>query len=224
MKTMKNFYSILLAVCILSTPISAFASNIPDDSFDYKVQELASKYGVEISILDNQTAADNISDEEKELEELEQYLINSQNSLRENNEAADEAWQNIINSGRLTQIPTFEDRKSTRATHTVYCYKTIGSYYPNGTTIQCSITANMVYSSIQKRNFWGAVQSTNSKLYSGKGTNWKETKCTYKQIDSGRTYYVEVYGDLTEKYTLLLHEYTVTSTDWKIWYEAICPS
>ena len=110
------------------------------------------------------------------------------------------------------------------ATHTVYRYQTIGSYYPNGTTIRCYIAGNRTYRDFHKRYLWGSVVNKGSKLYSGKGDSWKETNCEVQCINHGRTYYVQVWGDLTEKYTLGLHEYTVKSKDWRIWYEASCPA
>lgn len=232
MKRIKNYICVLLAFCLMaSISTTAFAvsadNTLSENGFSEEVAALGEKYGVEITVTPTQTnrAALSAEQEAEELANLEEHLRIGQAALEENNRLAEENWQSIVESGRLDEeYSVSENAISPRATHTVYRYQTIGSYYPNGTTIRCYITGNRTYSDVHKRYLWGSVVSKGSKLYSGKGDSWKETDCEVQRIDGGRTYYVQVWGDLTEKYTSWFHEYTVTSKGWRIWYEAYCPA
>lgn len=201
-----------------------FAENV---SFESKVQVLSDKYGVNISMtpVADSRATMTPEQEEAELRQLEERLAAGKVALEENNHQAEAAWQKIVDAGRCNEkyevIPNVIEEKGT---YTVYYFQNIGSYYPNGTKIRCFITANRVYSNYHNRYLWGSVVSKGSSLYSGYGSDWDETDCQIQLIDGGRTEYVQVWGDLEEKYTSWFTEYTVTSKGWRIWYEAYCPA
>lgn len=227
MKTIKKICSIVLIMCIMLTPVSAFAINTEGDcSFEKKVQMLSEKYGVTISMSPISSERITISEEleKSELDQLEARLATGKAALEKNNYQADKDWQRIIDSGRCNEEADIPNEISSKGNYTVYYYQKIGSYYPNGTTIRCYITANRVYSDYHNRYLWGSVVSTGSKLYSGYGSSWNETNCKTQRIDGGRTEYVQVWGTLKEKYTSGITEYTVTSEGWRIWYEATCPA
>lgn len=226
MKNIARICSLVLVVCMMLTPMSAFAANVDTGSFESRVQTLAEEYGVTITTAPVSSArtAMTAEQEEAELQQLEERLAAGKAALEENNRQAEAAWQEIVDSGRCDEDTSIPDGISPRATHTVYYFQTIGSYYPNGTTIRCYITANRVYSDFHSRYLWGSVVSTGSSLYSGRGSDWEETDCQTQRIDGGRTEYVQVWGDLEEKYTSWFTEYTVTSVGWRIWYEAYCPA
>ncbi len=226
MKRFAKIFSFILVMCTMLTPLSAYATDVDSPSFEMRIQQLADEYGVTISVapVSSSRTVMTAEQEEAELAELEERLAAGKAALAENNRQAEEAWQAIVDSGRLDNDTSVTEGISTRATHTVYRYQTIGSYYPNGTTIRCYIKANRVYSDYHKRYLWGSVVATGSSLYSGKGTDWEETDCETQRIDGGRTQYVQVWGDLEEKYTSWFKEYTVTSKGWRIWYEAYCPA
>jgi len=219
-------FSLFVIFCLMVTPLSALAASVESISFEDRVQQLAQEYGVTISVSPT-TRGETVltaAQEEAELAELEARLAAGQAALVENNRQAEEAWQAVVDAGRLTPSSLVQDSASSRATHTVYRFQTIGSYYPNGTTIMCYITANKVYSDYHSRNLWGSVVTNGSVLYSGMGTDWEETDCKIQRIDGGRTLYVQVWGDLEEKYTSWFVEYTITSEGWRLWYEAYCPA
>ncbi len=232
MKKIKIYICMLIVFCLISAlSVVAFAAPIDnkfsENEFSTAVSALEEKYDVEISVTPTKLNRTTLSAEKEaeELANLEERLSIGQAALEENNKLAEENWQSIVESGRLNggySIP--ENTIFPRATYTVYRNQTIGSYYPNGTTIRCYITGNKTYSNSNKRYLWGSVVSKGSKLYSGKGDSWKQTDCEVQRIDGGRTYYVQVWGDLTEKYTSWFYEYTVTSKGWRIWYEAYCPA
>ena len=213
-------------MCMTLMPIAALAADNDSVSFEMRVLRLAEEYGVTISVApaSNARTVMTAEQEEAELAELEKRLAAGKEALEENNRQAEEAWQAILESGRLDEETSVLEGVSSRATHTVYRYQTIGSYYPDGTTIRCYVTANRVYSDERSRYLWGSVVATGSSLYSGKGSAWKETDCETQKIDGGRTLYVQVWGDLEEKYTSWFKEYTVTSKGWRLWYEARCPA
>lgn len=219
-------FSFILVMCMMLTPLSAFAADVDSTSVENRVQQLAKEYGVTISVTPVSSARTVMTaeQEEAELAQLEERLAAGKAALEENNRQAETAWQAIVDSGRLDEDAAVPEGISTRATHTVFHYQTIGSYYPNGTTIRCYITANRVYSDYHSRYLWGSVVATGSSFYSGKGSDWEETDCETQRIDGGRTQYVQVWGDLEEKYTSWFKEYTVTSKGWRIWYEAYCPA
>lgn len=225
MKKIKVWLSTVLVLCLmLSLATTAFAANA-DSDFSEKVADLGEKYGVTITVTAKQRAAVSATQEDEELAALEERLMAGQAALEENNRLADENWAEIVASGRCDEDSTTPSTGiSPRATHTVYRYQTIGYYYPNATTIRCYITGNRVYSDYHQRNLWGGVVRNGSSLYSGMGDSWDETDCEIQRIDGGRTYYVQVWGDLDEKYTSGFYEYTVTSEGWRIWYEAYCPA
>lgn len=212
-------------------PASAFASTSVDYgiSFDKSIDQLEQKYNIEVTYepLFSTNSATTEEDLEKELEILENYLIQTQSLLKENNHEAEENWNKIKNSDRYTGDVLTEEKAreiSISSAHTVYYYQSIGSVYPNGTTIQCSLTANRVFNSFQDRYLWGSIINTNSKIAYGKADNWEETETQTSILDGGRTYYVQVWGDLEESYYSGLNKYTITSEGWRIWYEAYCPA
>lgn len=225
MKKITKIFSAILITCMLINPISAFAASYSNLTYEEKVQTLAIKYGVTITTTPISTyrIAMSEADEEQELKQLEEHLKAGKAALEENNKEAEAAWQALVSSGRIDSKSGTSAGISPRSTYTVYHTQSIGSYYPNGTTILCYITANRVYSETKSRYLWGSVVSTGSSLYSGYGTNWEETNCETQLIDGGRTEYVQVWGNLEEKYTSSLVEHTITSEGWRLWYEAYCP-
>lgn len=232
MKRLTKIFSLLLVTCMIRTPLTANAACVENTSaksisFEEKMQALSDKYNVDISMKSVATSRTIMTDEqeETELKQLEERLAAGKAALEENNRQAEAAWQDIVDSGRCDEnYEISQEALQERATHTVYYFQNIGSYYPNGTTIRCYIRANRVYSDYHSRYLWGSVVSTGSTLYSGYGSDWDETDCKTQRIDGGRTEYVQVWGDLEEKYTYWFTEYTVTSKGWRIWYEAYCPA
>ncbi|MDK2927651.1 MAG: hypothetical protein PWR31_1341 [Bacillota bacterium] len=227
MKRCKHILCAVLALClILVSPVLTFAATpTADKDFQQAVADLAEKYGVKISVKSMQRS-ETVEDQAAQLAGLEARLIAGQKALRENNRQAEENWQKLVTSGRLDENATITPNAvaSPYATHTVYYYQQIGYVYPDMTTIECYITGNVVYSDFYQRNLWGSVVSTGSSLFAGPGDEWEETDSQVDLIDGGRTYYVQVWGDLTETYTIGLNEYEVTSEGWRIWYEAYCPA
>lgn len=226
MKKIRAWLSATLVLCLMmSLATTAFAADAESDFAD-KVAALGEKYGVAITVESKQrTSVVSAEDEEAELAALEERLIAGQAALAENNRLAEESYAAIVASERYDEDTSGSvSAISPRATHTVFRYQTIGYYYPNATTIRCYITGNVSYSEFHKRDLWGGVVSNGSSLYSGMGDSWDETDCEIQRIDGGRTYYVQVWGDLEETYTSWFNEYTVTSEGWRIWYEAYCPA
>lgn len=171
------------------------------------------------------TSTVSAEDEEAELEALEERLIAGQAALAENNRLAEESYAAVFASERFAEdTGSSVGAISPRATYTVYRYQTIGYYYPDSTTIRCYITGNVSYSEYHERDLWSGVVSNGSSLYSGMGDSWEETDCEIQLIDGGRTYYVQVWGDLEETYTSGFNEYTITGEGWRIWYETYCPA
>jgi hypothetical protein len=80
------------------------------------------------------------------------------------------------------------------------------------------------YSDFHQRNLWGTVAGTGSDLLYGAADEWEETDCETQRIDGGRTYSVQVWGDLTEVYNDGIFEHEILSEGWRIWYEAYCPA
>lgn len=228
MKKIKFFVSTVLVLSVLmSTMLLAYATS-PEDDFTQKVIALGEKYGFDVTAdISQATVRSALTSEQQEeqLAALEARLIAGQEALEENNRKAAENWASIVADGRYAEDAEIsENAVSPRATYTVYYFQNIGSYYPGATTIRCYITGNKVYNDIAQRYLWGTVVSKGSRLNSGMGDSWDETDCTVDRIDGGRTYYVQVWGDLKEKYTIGAVEYTVTSKGWRIWYEAYCPA
>ena len=231
MKKNKCVISLFLASCFMlsltTTTIAASSdNNYSEESFSEDVRSLGEKYGVTVTV--SSTAPDHttLSSEQvaEALKDLENHLIAGQKALEENHRLADKAEKEIANSEKFKKNIIPQKTLSATPTYSVQYYQTIGSYYPNGTTILCTVVGERVYNDYYKRYLWGAVVAKNSRLYSGKGVNWDQTNCQVQRIDTGRTYYVQVWGDLTEKYTKWFREYTVTSKGWRIWYEAYCPA
>ena len=218
--------AVLVSCMLLFFSISVFASS-PEQDFEKAITALGEKYGVTITAEDRAQGRRYLSKSEsaKELEILEEHLKIGQNALAENNRAAEENWNALLASGRLNEDTVSDMGTAPRlATHTVYRYQAIGYYYPNATTIRCYLQGERVFSEFHNRHLWAGIVSKGSSLFSGKGDSWEETDCTTSKIDGGRTFYVQVWGDLTEKYTSWFKEYTVTSKGWRIYYEAVCPS
>lgn len=209
----------------MSLATTAFAADTQSDFAD-KVAALGEKYGVTITVVTKQrTSTVSAEDEEAELEALEERLIAGQAALAENNRLAKESYAAVFASERFAEDTGGSvGAISPRATHTVYRYQTIGYYYSDATTIRCYITGNVSYSEYHERDLWSGVVSNGSSLYSGTGDSWGETDCEIQLIDGGRTYYVQVWGDLEETYTSGFNEYTITGEGWRIWYETYCPA
>ena len=228
MKNLTKVFSFLFAIFMIMSPLTANAANFEEASFESRVQSLSNKYDVDITVKSVASSRSTLTKEQEEAEliHLEERLAAGKVALEENNRQAQAAWDAVVSSGRLDDNNYVDSFNAIQAgsTHTVYYFQNIGSYYPNGTTIRCRITANRVYSNTNKIHIWGSVISTGSNLYSGRGSNWKETDCQTANLDGGRVKKVQVWGDLTEKYTSFFKEYTVTSKGWRIWYEAYCPA
>ena len=172
MKQMKQYISLAMAlVMILCFSVTAFATeDVQTTAYEKAAAELAEKYDVniEVTVL-NVKSANQLSDKEiaKRIDALEAVLIEGQKALRENNEAAEVAWNEIVASGRISDNVAAMPGTNTKASYTVYYYQTIGYVYPSGSTIQCSVKANRVYNSSSGRYLWGSLISSRSSLYSG---------------------------------------------------------
>lgn len=170
----------------------------------------------------NQLSGDEVA---KRINALEAALIDGQKALQENNEAAEAAWQDIVNSGRAYTEEVKLPEVNTRAAYTVYYYQAIGYVYPSASTIQCSVKANRVHNSSAGRYLWGSLISSRSSLYYGSAADsWSQTSSSTTLIDGGRTYYAQYWGDLTETRRDGIYETQVTSNNWRIWFEASCPA
>lgn len=230
MKQIKRIFSILIVfVMILGFSTTAFAAE-GDTKLTYETAaaELAEKYGVEINItVIDADAVSNLSEKDiiNQINALEATLINGQQALKDNNEAAEAAWEEIVSSGRLMDTPSLSSDINTRANYTVYYYQNIGYIYPNASTIQCSVTGDRVYNNNHGCHLWGSLISSSSSLYFGSAADsWNQTNSSTVKIDGGRTYYAQYWGDLTETYNDGFHDVQITSQNWRIWFEAYCPA
>ena len=227
MKIRKVFVSLFLAIFVLILSVFTVSAESVSALTD-KVKALGEKYGFEVVVSEVLPhTRGGLSEEEinDELKILEEKLIAGREALQKNHQMADAYNRKIIEDGRfLIAPPIASETLAAKTTHTVYRYQTIGSVYPNATTIRCFITADINWSTYRNRYFWGSVRDKESSLYSGKGENWEETDSQVTVLDGGRTLKVEFWGDLEEKYEIGGVEYTFTSKNWRIWYEAACPA